>query len=214
MVRSTSIPYIRNTMSTVVIDIKDAVRGIRSQFAHLKSQSEVNSTIARAINHTAAKAKTAASRQIRDRYKIRAKDLKPAIKVHKANRTNLEAAVMAVGRPLPIYAFGARQTKRGVSVNVMGKRQVIRSAFVATMKSGHTGVFARGGYKGYQFDFRRQRVQRTGPDLSINEITTSSVPKMMANEIVISHLERIMSEQFPARLQHEVSRMLAAKGQS
>jgi hypothetical protein len=57
--------------------------------------------------------------------------------------------VMGVsGKEIPLAKYPARQTKRGVSVLVnKGKRKLVRHAFLATMKSGHTGVWFREGKK-------------------------------------------------------------------
>lgn len=51
------------------------------------------------------------------------------------------------GKEVPLGKYPARQTKRGVSVQVNkgGKRTLIRGAFIAQMRSGHVGVFMREG---------------------------------------------------------------------
>lgn len=57
-----------------------------------------------------------------------------------------EWGVDVSGEPVPLVAYPHRQTKRGVSVEVnQGKRTVVAGSFVATMKSGHKGVFKRVG---------------------------------------------------------------------
>lgn len=188
----------------VYIDIKQAVADLRSEFSHL-TNGQQNLAIARAINHVAAKAKTQASRDIRQEYNVKAKDLKSAIYINKATRNYLEGTIIATGRPLPIMGFAARQTKKGVTVDVMGQRKLIRGSFMATMNSGHRGVFARGNYSGYNFQFRDKRIRKQGNDLAINELTTSSVPKMMQNNAVLSALEKGLTEDFPSRLRHELS---------
>ena len=45
---------------------------------------------------------------------------------------------------IPLFDFGARQTKRGVSYN-LGGRKTLAGAFIATMPTGHEGVFMRKG---------------------------------------------------------------------
>lgn len=46
----------------------------------------------------------------------------------------------------PVFSYPTRQTKKGVSVAInKGGRALIRHAFIATMKSGHQGVFMRYG---------------------------------------------------------------------
>jgi len=61
----------------------------------------------------------------------------------------LEAQVwqMAVtGKEIPLGRYPSRQTKRGVSVQVnKGRRKLIEGAFIATMHTGHVGVFMREG---------------------------------------------------------------------
>lgn len=48
------------------------------------------------------------------------------------------------GKPIPLVDFPNRQTKKGVSVAVnRGRRVLVLSAFRATMKSGHVGIFKR-----------------------------------------------------------------------
>jgi hypothetical protein len=51
------------------------------------------------------------------------------------------------GSPVPLAKFPHIQTARGVSVrvNVGGATKRIKSAFVATMRNGHQGVFRRKG---------------------------------------------------------------------
>lgn len=52
------------------------------------------------------------------------------------------------GALVPVSAFPLRQTRKGISVAInTGARSFIKSAFVATMKSGHRGVFLRSGKK-------------------------------------------------------------------
>jgi Prophage minor tail protein Z (GPZ) len=44
----------------------------------------------------------------------------------------------------PVIAYPARQTRKGVKVSInQGSNKLIKSAFIATMRSGHRGVFKR-----------------------------------------------------------------------
>lgn len=54
--------------------------------------------------------------------------------------------IVVSNAPVPLGAYPARQIKKGVSVAVnKGKRSVVSGAFLATMKSGHQGIFRRKG---------------------------------------------------------------------
>jgi hypothetical protein len=57
------------------------------------------------------------------------------------------------GAPIPLAELPYRQTAQGVEVEIKpGKQSLVKSAFVATMKSGHTGIFRRRGAKRLPID--------------------------------------------------------------
>ena len=89
-----------------------------------------------------------ASRQIRDRWNIKAARVNKALStVFPRSGSELVWKVRSSYGPTPLADFGARQTKRGVTVVIRkgGSRTLIPGAFLATMKSGHVGVFTRVG---------------------------------------------------------------------
>jgi hypothetical protein len=77
---------------------------------------------------------------------IKVSDAKEAIKVRQATPSTLEIRLAASLQRLPLIDFKARQTGRGVSANTGGGRKTNPHAFIATMTSGHVGVFARTRY--------------------------------------------------------------------
>ena len=114
------------------------------------------STIASAVRATQAAGSSAlramraeASRRIRERKGIKAGYIDIALAmISPSPQDPFVWRLVAKAKPLPLMAFGARQTKTGVSVEVTkGKRSIVRHAFIATMQSGHTGVFMRRGNK-------------------------------------------------------------------
>lgn len=56
--------------------------------------------------------------------------------------------------PVPLSEYPIRQVKAGVQIQVnrSGARALVRSAFLATMRSGHRGVFRRRGDKRLPID--------------------------------------------------------------
>lgn len=181
------------------IIVKDAVASMRKEFSKLTSE-QLNLGIARAINWVAAKGKTKASRDIREVYKIRAKDLNKGLTVKKASRQTLTGFIIAEGHPLPLIAFTARQVKTGVSINIMGTRKIVKRAFITTLKSGHRGVFARGQYQNPKFIFAK-------PRLPITELTTVSIPRSFMSDKVLKAFEDYVKQDFPDRLRHELQRI-------
>lgn len=120
-----------------------------------------------------------ASRNIREIKAMKVAAVNKAITiVFPTGKEQLLWRVRASGAPMPLAEFPHRQTKRGVSVMVnKGSRLTVQGAFVATMKSGHEGIFRRMGvasrspiqrYKG----FARYAGQKRQP---IKELYTTTV---------------------------------------
>ena len=90
-----------------------------------------------------------ARKRISARKRIGAKYISRAITLRRASGTDIAGMSWAVnvsGEPVPLVAYPYRQTKQGVSVEVnRGKRMLLKGAFVATLKSGHVGIFRRKG---------------------------------------------------------------------
>lgn len=90
-----------------------------------------------------------ASKRIRARKRIKPRYIQRALTLRRAKGsdiTSMKWAVDVSGEPVPLVAYPHRQTKKGVSVEVnRGKRTLVKGSFVASMKSGHEGVFRRRG---------------------------------------------------------------------
>lgn len=163
-------------------------------------RSEISDkAVVRALNKVAAQAKTAASKEIRAAgYNMKAADIKKRIKVTRATAANPVAMVRVTGPVTPLIEFDARQTREGVSVKVKNGRKLIRHAFIATMESGHRGVFIRKDGK--------QPGRRGRPILNrdIEQLYGPAVPDGFNNVIVKKALVAVVTSKFPAILKHEI----------
>lgn len=93
--------------------------------------------------------RAATVKQVRKKLAIKVKPLKKAIHVRK-NRArvldDMEWGVDIAGDAMRVSNFRHRQNKKGVKATIRkGKSVLFKSAFVARMKSGRTGVFVRRG---------------------------------------------------------------------
>lgn len=88
-----------------------------------------------------------AKKRIRQRKRIKAGMIGKALHLRRPRGNVVDGAEWALqvrGGAVGLIAYPHRQTKRGVSVEVnRGKRTLIAGAFIATMKSGHRGIFVR-----------------------------------------------------------------------
>ncbi len=133
---------------TIGIDVK----WDRSQIAALEV-GPMKAALRRALRKAGATAlrdmRSEASKRIRSRKRIKSRYITRALTLRRAKGSeiaDMEWALDVSGEPVPLVAYPHRQTKKGVSVEVnRGKRTLVAGSFVASMKSGHVGVFKRRG---------------------------------------------------------------------
>lgn len=164
---------------------------------------EMEPALVRALNKTTDQGKVQTSRAIRDvgGYNLKASVIKAGIKVRRASQGQLKAAIVSSGRPVPLIKYSARQTAKGVTVLVQKGRKLIAGAFIATMPTGHQGVYVR------EANARHKRVghgsKASWHALPIRELFGPSVPDGMANPDVRDAVLAFMNEKFPSILEHE-----------
>jgi len=175
------------------LHVGDALAALDGFSDRLKSKA-----LPRALNKVADQAKVQASREIRAAgYQLKVSVIKAAITLKRANRNTLQAEVIASAPMMPLYAYAARRTKKGITVAVRsGQRKLIQNphAFIATLRSGHTGIFERVVVVG----------GKRSPRLPIRELYGPSIPQAFANKTVQQALVRVVRERFPAILEREI----------
>lgn len=178
-------------MATRFIDVEENVGEVIAELDSFGKQvSETG--ITRALNRTIRSVNSEANRRIRGELALKAKDVRKAITVRRARRGSHEAAIEVVGRAIPIVAYSAKQTKKGVTVKVKraAGRKLLRGAFIATMRSGHRGVFYR--------DAKKDR-------LPISEVFSTTVADAVQNEATFRGIETVARTRFPIELASQLN---------
>ncbi|MFW6021783.1 MAG: phage tail protein [Guyparkeria sp.] len=172
---------------------------------------------ARAINQTARKARTSASKEIRAQVRLKAGYVNEHLKVKRqATRSRPEAIIAGRDRPTRLARYGAKQLTRkaktggtgdrlrripagrkqaGVSVGVKrgGKRSKMRGAFMLPLRnSGVMGVFVRTG------PGKKDIKHLYGP--SVNQMLKSVFPK------ILPETADELSRQYERQLSYELSK--------
>ena len=135
-------------MTVRLIEIKFSekkLQAIRQMLSGVKGA--IPKVMSRAVNRTAESARTQIVRRLAGLVNLKQKIIRDSITLSKASRRNWVATVGINTKRIPLINFGARQNKKGLSYVIAkqsGRRQ-IRSAFIATMSSGHRGAFKRKG---------------------------------------------------------------------
>jgi hypothetical protein len=117
--------------------------------AKLRVLREPQKPIARALNRSIASGKTLAARLIAQDLGLAVSVVKEFVKTKDATQTNLSATLYASAKRIPLIDFKAtgpepsRQRAGGVTAKLKGGAGRYPHAFIATMRSGHRGVFQR-----------------------------------------------------------------------
>jgi hypothetical protein len=111
------------------------------------------------------------ARTIRFRKRLKLKTVNDALTLTFPRSTAIESLEWRMdvdGSSVPMIEFPHSQVRGGVSVGINnGRRVLVQHAFVATMKSGHEGIFVRHGLPRHR--------NKAGFDLPIKELYTTRV---------------------------------------
>lgn len=129
-----------------------SVKWDRSQIAALQT-GPLKAALKRALRKAGATAlrdmRAEANKRIRARKRIKISYIRKALSLGRPSGSDISDfswSLNVSGDPVPLTAYPFRQTRKGVSVEVnRGKRTLIARSFVATLASGHKGIFQRRG---------------------------------------------------------------------
>lgn len=165
-----------------------------------QTDAKVRRAAARAINRSAESVKTDVVRRMRTHRGLNASTIREALAIRRANATSLLAEVIASGKPIPLRDYGARQTRKGVTVRVnptRGRKLVVKhgnKAFEIQKFGKHV--------------FVRQGKQRT----PIKKLFGPSIPATFLRKQIVEAMNQVAAREWPKRFQHELQRELAKVG--
>lgn len=184
----------------IKVNVKvDIDRAIRKLDATAKA---VRRALPRALNKTATTARAESAREIKVAgYGLKVTVIRKAISINRATVARPVAVLVARGAPIPLIQYQARQTRSGVTVSVLKGRKLVKGSFIATMPSGHKGVFRRVG-RTHKRVRRGDKVVRHG--LPIKEIYGPAVPDAFINEKVQAAVQAAIRNRFPVVFRQEL----------
>lgn len=115
------------------------------QQAIQQNEKAANIALQRSINKTAKHAQSQLTKKVSQTLALPQKKIREQISIRNASRNNPQATITVSRKSIRLIEYQPRQVKRGVSIRVKkGRpRKTIKSAFIATMRSEHRGVFIR-----------------------------------------------------------------------
>lgn len=181
-------------------------REIEQRLGEFKSKAPL--VMSRAINRAVSNIRKNLGKEVPQHYFISSGTIRGTIHTVNANKGSLSGAVISRGSPIALSKFkvspnrGVKYTKKGYSPGVylagVKKSGGMKSlsgdpkAFMADMKSGHTGVWNR----------------VSGKRLPIKQLYGPSVPQMVKNEKIMAKINKEAGETLEKRISAEVANIL------
>ena len=101
----------------------------------------VQKAMVTALNKVGAEVFTQAKRELKDATGLKAGVVAKGMKKDKARRGDEEYSIFIKSRYKNVIEFGARQTKKGVTAKVWGKRRIYRGAFIESGRNSGKQLF-------------------------------------------------------------------------
>lgn len=168
----------------------------------------------RALNRTATTVRSEAARLMKKEIGagVKVGEIRKSIRIIRANPVTLVAIVRPSGRKrIPLTAFGARQTRAGVTVRIGGRTVRIPGAWIRQPRGwNREAVRVRApSFKAQLYtaiDTRRKRVPeyRGRPDFPIAEVMAPGLPTIFVQTNVMDALKRTARERFARVIAQEI----------
>lgn len=138
------------------------------------------------LNRMGAKVRTTTNRGIRQRLALKSRDVNSALRIQRASPQRLEWRLQASGSRISLRKFGARQTRRGVTVRIRPRsgRLTLARSFIGPNQQ----VFRRKGR----------------PRLPIVKLTGPSIPQAMTNQLVRRAQDELVRKEYPSQMVREL----------
>lgn len=157
--------------------------------------ARARSAIPRALNRTATQSRTPIVKDIAGDLKVVQRAVRQRINIDRATRLRYAAALYASAKRIPLVEFGARGPEpsrgrgRGVSSRLPSKRR-LPHGFLATMPSGHRGVFQRDKRKVMRSKPRREAIREEfGPSIYFAFEKFAPVAQARALEVLDKNMQ-------------------------
>jgi hypothetical protein len=209
---------LRSFAIMIEIEVDKAIAELKDTLGRLKPEV-MNDVIAKSLNSAMKKARQAAYAEINRVYNIRAmSDVTSKLKGEPARPGKLEARLWADRRGIQLAYFAPQQEtsgKKRLSIEVRrGQRKTLKSAFWAKGNGGVQTIFARGEYKGREFNFRSKRlVKYPNPDSPIGLLRTTSPLDMLKDKDVVDRINQEVDAALLKNMEARIRRILRKQSQ-
>lgn len=198
----------------VDIDWKEVKKKLREI---LVTSDKMNEALRMALNETVRGGKTAAGKAANKNYTITdKKTITDRLKTERAKGNNLTASVVTRGRPIALTksSYRPNQGKTTAFANPKASSSGgLTGGFVATMDSGHIGIFKRYG-KGEKTTkskkkYAKKRAKTKKGIQQIKQLFGPGTSQMLASDEVTPEVVKEIEKRFDKALDRAINRVLA-----
>ena len=161
---------------------------------------KIQQATARALTRSMQTARAHATREVAAELGTSQAPIRERLILERARGDRLEVSLRFTGKRLRLTDLGARQTRAGVSYRTRGGRAIAPGAFLATMRSGHTGAFKRKSQTR-----SRAGKPRSSPELPIVELYGASVPFVATKRQILESTLKAAVAAFEKNQAHELA---------
>ncbi|MBA2943209.1 phage tail protein [Paenibacillus sp. CGMCC 1.16610] len=189
-----------------MIEFSGGAQELRMAGRNLQSiQRLIPKAYSAALGRVSQRVRTEGSRQVREKYHIKTKDVNNKVRVKRQTGANASVELRWSGGNTPIIKFRTTPSKvpdkrprvLKAAIKKSGLKP-IRGAFVAKVgRGGHVGVFKRVGKKRFP----------------IQEVFGPAVPVLLNEHGIVEHLKQVAHDTMEDRLNHEILRALEKAGE-
>lgn len=185
------------------IDARD-LKSVNRQLKRLGREG-VQQALVSAVNHTGDRATTQVRRAVAKQTGMVYGKVRSATTSYKATYSRPVYEIVGRGLHEGLIHFSAVERVSGVSARPWGKRRVFAGTFIANaVDSGSPQVFRRTGEFSYPSKGRYAGMRRE----KIEKLWGPSIPREMLRGLVPYQFNATVRERMPARVKHEVERLL------
>ncbi|WP_375673823.1 hypothetical protein [Bartonella sp. TS82HLJMH] len=183
----------------LIIHQKWYLQQVKDTFTSLQAP-RLNWALRNALNTAAKQVERFTEKQVADISSAQIKRIRRGVYIkEKATARFLETDIIGSGTPIPLKFFKAKETKRGVTYKMFGKKEILPHAFIkggsfpkrVELKKLNGNVFQRAD--GDQFPIAKQDGPSIAGVMSKPEIASAIIKK--ANERLIANIQYQLARQ-------------------
>lgn len=154
---------------------------------------------ARVLNRTATKIRAVSARDVVKDGGFKLRDVTKKIRIFRATVKKQFAEIVAIGKPVGLIHFDARQRKKGVSAKAWGSRKIYKGTFIAKAKTRVKGE------EGFRATGNQVFARKSDRSLPLKKLHGPGIANTIAQEHIVANVARLAQANIAKLLPKELA---------